>query len=122
MSEKYETQGIEQRGALMSVRSVIRERVRTGQLPTGPHDKTFAGKGSNTACACCGRNIAGHDIECEVHFKSSLYAFRAHLDCYRIWWEEWTAEDIKRLFESRSATPAATPDRRESLVDRLNPL
>jgi hypothetical protein len=72
--------------------ALIRERVRTGQLPRGPGDKTYGSKGSNTTCACCGRNIASHEIEYEVHFNSCLRTFATHLSCYQIWWGEWRAE------------------------------
>lgn len=73
------------------VLTLIRERVRTGQLPSGRGDKTYGSNGSNTACACCGRKITSHEIEYEVHFYSSLRAFSTHLNCYQIWWREWTA-------------------------------
>jgi hypothetical protein len=76
------------------VLALIRERVRTGQLPSGLGEKTYGGRGSNTACACCGRKIASHEIEYEVHFNSSLHAFSMHFYCYQIWWREWRAAGI----------------------------
>lgn len=72
--------------------ALIRERVRAGQLPSGPGDKTYATKGSSTACACCGGNIASHEIEYEVHFNSYSRAFSTHFYCYQIWWGEWRAD------------------------------
>ena len=95
---------MEFKGGLMranEVLALIRERVRTGQLPKGPGDKTFGSKGSNTACACCGREIAAHEIEYEVHFKSFPSAFATHLYCYQIWWGEWPARKSRRETESR---------------------
>ncbi len=71
------------------VLALIRERVRTGKLPSGAGDRTYGSRGSNTACACCGRNIAAHEIEYEVHFNSSPVAFATHFFCYQIWWEQW---------------------------------
>ncbi len=78
------------------VRVLIRQRVRTGELPSGPADKTYGSNGSNTACACCGRNIGSHEIEYEVHFDSSPRAYSTHFHCYQIWWEEWRAALPKR--------------------------
>lgn len=74
------------------VLALIRERVRTGQLPTGPADKTYGSQGSNTACACCGRKIAPHEIEYEAHFNSCPQPFSTHFYCYQIWWGEWRAD------------------------------
>src|SRR5260370_40644004 len=96
------------------VLGVIRERVRTGQLPTGPGDKTYGSKGSNTVCACCGRKIASHEIEYEVHFNSSPHAFSTHFYCYQIWWREWSAdeppgESERRWGCARRGGPGAAP-------------
>jgi hypothetical protein len=84
------------------VLKLIRERVRTGQLPSGPADKTYGSKGSNTACACCGRKIASHEIEYEVHFNSSPRALSTHFYCYQIWWGEWRAYGAHEESETRS--------------------
>jgi len=83
------------------VLALIRERVRTGQLPSGPGDTTYGSKGSNTACACCGLKIASHEIEYEVHFDASPRAFSTHLYCYQIWWEEWRADRARKENEPR---------------------
>ena len=77
-------------------RTLIRERLRTGQLPLNPREKVYGGNGSNTACACCGGNIGWHDIEYEVRLNASPYVLLVHLDCYRIWWEESRAPDSRR--------------------------
>jgi hypothetical protein len=85
--------------ALMSAKEVhalIRERIGVGQLPSGPGDKIYGGKGSNTACACCGRTIAWHEIEYEVHFNSFPHTLSMHLDCYRIWWEERRSGEFRK--------------------------
>ena len=81
--------------------TLIRERVRTGQLPSGPGDKTYGSKGSNTPCACCGREIASHEIEYEVHFSSFPRAFSTHFFCYQVWWGEWAARAVRRATEPR---------------------
>ena len=86
------------------VLALIRERVRTGQLPSGPGDKTYGSKGSNTACACCGRKIASDEIEYEVHFNSSPHAFSTHFHCYQIWWGAWRADGARKENEPRSAS------------------
>jgi len=86
---------LHEKGVHMSAREVlaqIRERVRTGRLPSGRADKTYGSKGSNTACACCDRKIDSHEIEYEVHFTSSPNTFSTHFHCYQIWWGEWTAD------------------------------
>ena len=70
------------------VRTLIRERIRTGQLPTRPGDSTYPGSGYNSACLCCGQKIAWHEIEYEVRVNGSSRAFRAHINCYRVWREE----------------------------------
>lgn len=74
------------------LRAVIRERVRTGQLPPVFGGRTFGGRGSNTACACCGQIVARHEIEYEVELASDLGVsgpiFIAHARCHWIWWEE----------------------------------
>jgi hypothetical protein len=81
------------------VHALIRERIDVGQLPNGPGDKIYGGKGSNTACVCCGRTIAWHEIEYEVHFNSCPHTFSMHLGCYRIWWEEWRAGESRKANE-----------------------
>jgi hypothetical protein len=88
------------------VLALIRERVHTGQPPSGSGDKTYGSKGSNTTCACCGRKIASHEIEYEVHFNSSRHAFSTHFYCYQIWWGEWRA-DGRRDAIDRSLGDAA---------------
>ena len=86
---------LHKRRLLLSAKEVlalIRERVCTGQLPSGSPDKTYGTKGSNSACACCGRKIGSHEVEYEVHFRSFPQALSTHLSCYQIWWEEWRAD------------------------------
>lgn len=74
------------------LRAVIRERVRTGQLPPVFGGRTFGGHGSNTVCDCCGQIVARHEIEYEVELTSDLGVsgpiFIAHARCHWIWWEE----------------------------------
>jgi hypothetical protein len=74
------------------LRSLIRERIRAGLLPSGRGDRTFGGPGSEAECDCCGEPIARHQIEFEVEFASSHSACArtlvAHRECHRIWWDE----------------------------------
>jgi hypothetical protein len=74
------------------LRKLIRERLRTGQLPPAFGAKTFGGRGRHTACDCCGQIISGHDIEYQVEFTAPLgeagKTLRAHVECHWIWWEE----------------------------------
>ena len=70
------------------LRAMIHERIRSGLLPGGPEGKTYGGKSTNSTCACCSNIIAQGEVEYEVHFDEHPGGFRAHLSCYRIWWEE----------------------------------
>ena len=74
------------------LRAVVRERVRTGQLPAVYGGRTFGGRGSNAPCDCCGQIIAHHEIEYEVQLtpplRASSLTFIAHPQCHWIWREE----------------------------------
>ena len=74
------------------LRTVIRERVRTGRLPPVSGGRTFGGRGSNTACDCCGQIIVHREIEYEVELSPALGAsgqtFIVHAQCHWIWREE----------------------------------
>jgi len=75
------------------LRELIRELVRTGQLPTVRGGKTsFRGRGSNTVCDCCGQTIGPHDIEYEVEFTTPpmepARSYNAHMQCHQLWWLE----------------------------------
>jgi hypothetical protein len=74
------------------LRAVVRERVRSGQLPSVLAGKTFGGPGSNGVCDCCDQIIAHHEIEYEIEltlpFGSSSLSFIAHPQCHWIWLEE----------------------------------
>jgi hypothetical protein len=74
------------------LRALIRERMRTGQLPPVFSGKTFAGRGSNTACDCCGQMIRLHEVVYEVEFTipctESGRGLIAHPRCHWVWWEE----------------------------------
>jgi hypothetical protein len=74
------------------LRALIRERMRTGQLPPVLGGKTFAGRGSNTACDCCGQMIGRHEVVYEVELTipctESGRGLIAHPQCHWIWSEE----------------------------------
>jgi hypothetical protein len=70
------------------LRAMIHERMRSGLLPGGPDGRTYGGKGTNSTCACCSNTIGRREVEYEVHFDGYATVLRAHLSCYRIWWEE----------------------------------
>jgi hypothetical protein len=74
------------------LRALIRERIRTGQLPPVIGGKTFAGRGSNTACDCCGQIMARHELVYEVRLTpactESWRGYIAHTRCHWIWLEE----------------------------------
>jgi hypothetical protein len=74
------------------LRALIRERMHSGQLPPVLGGKTFAGRGSNTACDCCGQIIARHEVVYEVQLTpqctESGRGLVVHTQCHWIWWEE----------------------------------
>jgi len=78
------------------LRALIRQRVSAGQLPSVLGGKTFAGRGSNTACDCCGQIIGRHEAVYEVQLTSACRQFRqsliVHTQCHWIWWEESGAQ------------------------------
>jgi hypothetical protein len=69
------------------LRTVIRERVRTGKLPPAS-GRIFGGRGSSTACDCCGQIIGDREIEYEVELGGSGPTFLVHARCHWIWREE----------------------------------
>jgi hypothetical protein len=85
------------------LRAVVRERVRTGELPSVFGGKTFGGRGSNGACDCCDQIITHHEIEYEVELSlpldSSRLTFIAHPKCHWIWREE--SEPAEAVRQSR---------------------
>lgn len=74
------------------LRALIRDRMHAGQLPPALGGKTFAGRGSNTSCGCCGQIIERHETVNEVQFAAHCTqprrAFIVHMQCHWIWWEE----------------------------------
>ena len=74
------------------LRALIRERMRSGQLPPVLDGKAFGGRGSNAACDCCGQIIARDEIEYEVQLAAPVTQtqrnFIAHMRCHWVWWEE----------------------------------
>jgi hypothetical protein len=74
------------------LRKLIRDRVRTGLLPSAVGSTTFGGRGRDGACDCCGKRIARHEMEYQVEFtppaRGSRNVFVAHIECHWIWWEE----------------------------------
>ena len=74
------------------LRAVVRDRIRTGQLPSVCGGKTFGGRGSNSVCDCCDQIIAHHEIEYEVELTLPLgvsrLTFITHPQCHWIWREE----------------------------------
>jgi hypothetical protein len=74
------------------LRALIRERIRTGQLPPVLGGKTFVGRGNNTACDCCGQIMSRHELVYEVQLTLAWTVFGrgyiAHTRCHWIWLEE----------------------------------
>jgi len=60
------------------------------QLPSGPVNKVYGGKGSNTACVLCWRRtIAWHEMIRSSLQLVSRSPFSITLTAIRIWVEEW---------------------------------
>jgi hypothetical protein len=74
------------------LRALIRQRMGNGQLPPVLGGETFADRGCNTACDCCGEIIAHHEAVYEVQLAprcaDSRRRFIVHTQCHWIWWEE----------------------------------
>jgi hypothetical protein len=104
------------------LRALIRERIRTGQLPPVLGAKTFAGRGSNTPCDCCGQIISRQEIEYEVEVDpsptDSTRSWIAHTQCHWIWWEESGSQSIPP--EPMSSQSLAWSALKES-VERTGP-
>jgi len=71
------------------IRLLIRAKVEAGLLPAGPNRETYGRRGGTGTCSCCDTAIGALEVEYEVHFFSGQMLL-VHMNCYRIWREEWT--------------------------------
>jgi hypothetical protein len=71
---------------------LVRQRMRSGQLPRGPVQELFGGPGSGALCSCCDRVISADQIEFEIHAANDQceqLRLMMHSHCMRIWYDEW---------------------------------
>lgn len=92
------------------IRSLIRAKMEAGLLPVGPNRETYGRRGGTGNCACCGTAIGQHEVEYEVCFSSGDKLL-AHMDCFRIWREEWTSINL-------GTSSGQSPQLRSSAVPR----
>lgn len=74
-------------------RALVRQRMRSGELPPGPAHELFGGRGTGAQCSCCDRLITPDQIEFEIHAASQGDAelrLMMHSHCMRIWYDEWS--------------------------------
>jgi hypothetical protein len=70
----------------MTIRRVIREKLRAELLPRKPPQKMRGGRGRGHACAACDEAIADGEVEFEVESRGTLFYFHGH--CHDLWSEE----------------------------------
>jgi len=71
---------------------LVRQRMRSGQLPPGPASELFGGHGTGALCSCCDRVIREDQIEFEIHTANEQceqLRLMMHSHCMRIWYDEW---------------------------------
>ena len=69
------------------VRAIIRTRLETGTLRSGPAAQTWAGPGLQRTCDACNSLIDTDDTEFEIVFHDGQ-AVRFHAGCHLVWEEE----------------------------------
>ncbi len=70
----------------LSLRDVIRRKLRDGSLPTQPPtDKIYAGYGNGATCDACGDPIRAAQVEYELNYPDEHRTFRLHLGCAGLW-------------------------------------
>jgi hypothetical protein len=68
------------------VRSMVRERLRTGELWAVNGRSVWSGYGSGKACVVCRLPIGGAEVEYEAQGPDGPAV--AHLTCFMIWHRE----------------------------------
>lgn len=58
--------------------------IGTGELPRIRPDGLWGGNGGGDACALCGKQISGAEVEYEVQ-DGAARVFHFHLRCHAIW-------------------------------------
>jgi hypothetical protein len=74
----------------LAIRLRVRQLIETGEVPCDEAGTVWAGRGSGTHCAACGRPITASEIEFEAELPSGLI-LRLHRLCHDVWREECTS-------------------------------
>ena len=70
-----------------TLRLRVRQLVETGEVPCEEPGKTWAGRGTGTHCAACGKTIRPDEIEFEAELSSGA-TLRLHRVCHDVWRDE----------------------------------
>jgi hypothetical protein len=71
----------------IALRLRVRQLVESGEVPCEEPGKTWAGHGTGTHCAACGKPITPSEIEFEAELASGV-TLRLHRRCHDMWREE----------------------------------
>ena len=71
----------------MELRSIARQRIEQGQLPSAAPLRIWAGHGAGQLCALCDRPIPSDEVELEVEVcvQGATRTLRFHNDCQMYW-------------------------------------
>jgi hypothetical protein len=72
-------------------KDLVLQRLRSGELPRGPAQELFGGRGTGACCSGCNRVITVDQIEFEIHAGETQDPLMMHSHCMRIWFDEWSA-------------------------------
>jgi hypothetical protein len=77
---------------VQDIRSVIRTKLTSGELPTETPEKCWVGKGTSRPCMACDLAINPDTLEYEVDLPTpaphSVTTLRLHQACLTVWHEE----------------------------------
>jgi hypothetical protein len=85
--------------ALMSVET-IRQKIVAGLLPCDQCRVLWAGPGSGSPCAVCGRPVSSEELEYECE-QSNRSVIRFHYACYVLWDQNCRELQSQELTEER---------------------
>lgn len=71
----------------ITLRLRVRQLVETGEVPCEEPGTTWAGRGTGTHCAACGKPITPAEVEFEAELPSGA-TLRLHRLCHDVWREE----------------------------------
>jgi hypothetical protein len=81
------------------LRTIARERIAKGQLPSAPPSHMWAGQGTGEICALCDKPILADEVEFEAEYGDEASGvgaelpIRFHLVCEAVWKLEYARAD-----------------------------